>query len=329
MYRNQSRPLEVVPVERRSAVLKKAAFGCLKDIFSVNVTRGCLHQCTYCYARSFPEVPRHQVLLYENLPELLHKEVIRRRQRATLPRAVAFSTASDLFQPHQAILHTTFKSLRLLLEAGVSVTFLTKGRINQESWALFAAHKDLVQARFGLVSLNTSYYRLYEPHTAPPFTRLKYIEKSALLGLCPAVRVDPVIPEVTDREEEIESLLRHLANVGVKEVSVSYLVLRPSVARQMRRELPQALWSQVARAFWGQPWARVITSATTKLVRREIRQKGYNLFREIGRAYGIKVRICGCKNPDLPFESCAPWDFRTLTPRQKVPKQQDLFRGRP
>ncbi len=321
----KQRLLPVVPTKRRSAVLKKAAFGCLKDLFSINVTRGCLHQCTYCYARTFPETPKDKVLLYANLPELLRQELSRRKERGTLPRAVAFSTASDLFQPHQGILETTFAALSLLLEAGVGVSLLTKGRISGEFWALFAAHKGLVQIRFGLVSLDLSYHRLFEPRTAQPFLRLRQIERSAKLGLKPAVRIDPVIPGLTDGEQEVESLLRHLANVGVKEVSVSYLVLRPGVARQMARELPQAIWSRLAKAFWGQPWAQVITSATTKLARREIRQRGYNLFRALGRVYGIKVRICGCKNPDLPFESCMPWDLETPGSVSHGPKQLELF----
>ncbi len=315
--------MKVRKVARKSPVLKNPAFGCLKDIPTVNVTRGCLHRCVYCYARSFPETPKAEIHLYENLPEKLRRELASRRRRGTLPWVAAFSTASDAFQPHPKILEITFQAMKALLEACVTVSFLTKGRIPERFWALFAAHAPLVQARFGLVSLDLGYHRLFEPRTATPYLRLRQLEKSATLGLSPAARIDPVIPGITDREETIESLMRHLVNVGVKEVSVSYLVLRPAVVKQMQRELPPGLFQKILTYYCGQPWVKVITSATTKLARIEIREQGYNLFREIGRAYGLEVRICGCKNPDLPFEFCAPWEIRKRAPQ---PKQLELFR---
>ncbi len=315
--------MKVQKVIRKSPVLKNPAFGCLKDIPTVNVTRGCLHRCVYCYARSFPETPKAEVHLYENLPEKLRQELASRRRRGTLPWVVAFSTASDAFQPHPEVLEITFQAMKALLEAGVTVSFLSKGRVPERFWALFAANAPLVQARFGLVSLDLGYHRLFEPRTAPPYLRLRQLEKSAALGLSPAARIDPIIPGITDREEAIESLMRHLVNVGVKEVSVSYLVLRPAVVKQMQQELPSSIFQKILASYRGQPWVKVITSATTKLARLEIREQGYNLFKEIGRSYGLEVRICGCKNPDLPFEFCAPWEIRKRVPQ---PKQLELFR---
>jgi DNA repair photolyase len=193
---------------------------------------------------------------------------------------------------------------------------LTKGRLPKEIWGLLGEYRSLVKARFGLVSLSQHYHRLFEPFTASPYLRLRQIEKCARLGIEVAVRIDPMIPFVSDSPENIDSLLRHLANCGVREVSVSYLVLRPGVVKQMVRELPSGVWKRVFQAYRGQPWQRVITSATTKLARKEIREKGYLLFRQLGERYGLKVRLCGCKNPDLPFESCLPWDTRVAS-RQK------------
>ncbi len=295
----------VKKVLRKSPVLKCPAFGCLKGVPAVNVTRGCLHRCSYCYARSFPETPQGEVHLYDNLPQKLSREITSRRR---LPQMVTFSTASDLFQPHPEILKITYLSLKVLLEAGIGVSFLTKGRISGEFWDLFAAYQGLVKARFGLVSLSLTYQGLFEPRTANPYLRLRQIERANLLGLEPRVRVDPVVPGITDQPEEIFKLLRTLKNVGVEEVSVSYLVLRPGVIRQLRRELPNEVFVSLLKAYEGMPWCRVITSATTKLAKKNLREEGYRIFRQIGEELGLKVRICGCKNPDLPFEPCFPWE---------------------
>ena len=294
--------------KRKSPVLKPPAFGCLRGTPAVNLTRGCLHTCVYCYARAFPETPRTEVWLYENLPEKLSEEIRRLSLRGKLPSSVTFSTASDLFQPHPEVRRLALEVLRLVLEAGLKVSFLTKGFIPEECWALFADYSSLIYPRIGLVSVLRDYHRLFEPRTAPPPVRLTQLERLSALGLNPSVRIDPVIPGVSDREEAVEALFRRLSLVGVKEVSVSYLVLRPGVIRQMARELPAGIFRSILKYYAGQPWQKIITSAVTKLARKEVREPGYALFREVGRAYGIRVRVCGCKNPDLPFEDCIPWE---------------------
>ena len=314
--------IPVKRVERRTKVLKKPAFGCLKGVPSVNLTRGCLHRCVYCYARVFPETPSREVHLYDNLVTRLADELSRSKRRGTLPAVVTFSTASDLFQPHPEILAVAFEALKLLLNHGITISFLTKGHITKEFWDLFRDFPDLVRPRFGLVSLSLTYHGHFEPYTASPFLRLKQMEKAASLGLKPAARVDPIIPYVTDKEEQIYSLLRHLKNAGVEEVATSYLVLRPKVVQQMKRELPPALWALILAPYRGMPWVQVITSATTKLVNPELRKKGYRLFREIGQALGLKVRVCGCKNPDLPFEECLPWEIK----ENPKPQQKSLLK---
>ncbi len=312
-------------ITRKSPVLKPPAFGCLRGTPSVNLTRGCLHACVYCYARAFPETPRAEVWLYENLPEKLSEEIRRLSLRVKLPSSVTFSTASDLFQPHPEVRNLALRVLKIVLEAGLRVSFLTKGYIPDEAWALFADYSSVIKPRIGLVSISRDYHRLFEPRTAPPPVRLSRLERLSALGLKPSVRIDPVIPGLTDREEAVEALFRRLSLCGVEEVSVSYLVLRPGVIRQMARKLPARVFREILRHYAGQPWQKVITSATTKLARKEIREAGYTLFREVGRAYGIRVRVCGCKNPDLPFEDCAPWERES--PRDNFSKLP-LFAGK-
>ena len=236
---------------------------------------------------------------------------------------VTFSTASDLFQPHPEILKTAYAALKTLLEAGIGISFLTKGRISAEFWELFSAYPELVRARFGLVSLSLTYHQLFEPRTANPYLRLRQIEKASLMGLKPAVRIDPIIPGFTDDQEEIYKLLRALKNTGVEEVSLSYLVLRPGVVRQLRREIPAEVLSPILKAYRDMPWSRVITSATTKLARKHRRKEGYRIFQQIGEELGLRVRICGCKNPDLPFEDCLPWDLSRKQDRRPI--QGKLF----
>ena len=42
---------QVIPRFRRGRVLAPAQFGCLEGIPTLNITHGCIFECTYCYAR--------------------------------------------------------------------------------------------------------------------------------------------------------------------------------------------------------------------------------------------------------------------------------------
>lgn len=294
--------LRLIKQQRRTPVLKVPSFGCLKGIPTINVTRGCPHSCVYCYARGFPEVPpRGEVHLYTNLPELLEKELERKKR---LPRWVSFSTASDPFPPVDEALNLSYRVMELLLSRGIGISFLTKGVIPPDFVDLFAKHRELVQARVGLISLNDEYQKLFEPFAAHPFLRLTNIRNLTAAGVKVSVRMDPLIPGVADKEEEIESLVKRLKVSKVTDLSISALILRPSIVLQIAEELPSYLSRAILSYYQGQTWQKVITSAKTKLLPAPIRIRHYQMIKEISARYGLRCHICGCKNPDLPREFC-------------------------
>ncbi len=295
---------KLLPIERRSEVLKRSVFGCLRDVPSINVTKGCLHSCVYCYARGFPEAPPEgEIYIYKNLPEILERELSRKKR---LSSWISFSTASDAFQDIDEVLKITYSCMNLILQRGIGISFLTKGYIPEEFIGIFKKYPKMVKARIGIVSLDDGYKRLFEPFTASPLKRLDNIKALIKARIEVSVRIDPVIPFITDSERDIENLLRELHKTGVKELSLSSLIMRPSIMEVFRKLKNPVLW-RVMKLYRGQPWQRVITSARTKLLPLELRRTIYRKFREIGSRYGLNVRICGCKNPDLPWEFCSPW----------------------
>jgi len=297
--------IKLIKQNRKSAVLKPPIFGCLKGTPAINITRGCLHSCVYCYARGFTEAPpRGEVHLYENLPELLERELENRMRRGRLPQWVSFSTASDAFQDIDEVLEITFKTIKLLLEKGIGISFLTKGYIYQEFIDLFTKYKDQIKARIGIVSLDEDYRRLFEPKTAPPFRRLLNIKNLIGAGVEVVVRIDPIIPLVSG---SFESLIRRLKVAGVKNLTISHLIMRPSIMDQMFTELPFSVAKEIIMPYTGQPWQRVITSARTRLLPKHLRLKEIEEIKYIASRYGIDCRYCGCKNPDLKWEPCNPW----------------------
>jgi DNA repair photolyase len=318
---------QVVSRERRGRVLKRATFGCLKGVYALYVTSGCGLACTYCYARGYSQAPpKGTVELYANLPTLLHRELASPRRRAE--DFVVFNTASDCFQPHPAILDVTLRFMRAVLESGMSLSFLTKGEIPPRFFDLFRQWPDRVMAQIGLVSLSDAYRQQFEPGAAPPARRLNNIRGLFNIGIVPTVRVDPIIPFVTDTEGEIERLMEVLRDLGVTRISLSYLHLRPAIARQLERELAPRYREIIRTCFQNQPWTEVGTATKTKLIPRPLRERGYERIAAMARTFAIKAVICSCKNPDLKGGICLPeriTDSRAVQRGERVGRQLTLF----
>lgn len=297
--------IKLIKERRKTAALKPPAFGCLKDTPAINITRGCFHSCVYCYARGFTDAPpKGEIYLYENLHEMLERELKRKRK---LPSWVSFSTASDAFQDIDEILKITYNVMKLLLERGIGVSFLTKGYIPSEFIELFRNSPYLIKARIGIVSLNEDYRRLFEPFSVHPIKRFSNIRNLINAGIDVSVRVDPIMPRITDLEESMEHMIKRLKAVGVTNISISHLVMRPSILNQFIKELPFKIAKDILKFYSGQPWQRVITSAKTRLLPKAMRIAQYRNIKNISKRYGIHCYICGCKNPDLPWEFCNPW----------------------
>jgi DNA repair photolyase len=297
--------MELIEVNRKSRVIKRSEFGCLRDAFSINVTKGCEFSCVYCYARGYPEAPeKGEVHLYVNLPEMLLKELDNPRRRLDV-NWVIFNTASDSFQNHPAILEVTYSTMRVLIERGIGFSFLTKGRIPDRFIRLFSLHPGLVHARIGLVSLSTEYRDTFEPNSATIQERLGNIERLKAAGIEVEVRIDPIIPFYTDDIESIERLYKAISERGVRNVSLSYLHLRPAILDQLKRELPLTEFRLIKSCYESQPWTVVGTSTKSKLVPLPLREKGYRRFKELAKDHGIVPIVCSCKNPDMPSQICS------------------------
>ncbi len=313
----------VVSRKRKGRALTTGRFGCLEGIPTINVTNGCLFRCTYCYARGYSQAPeRGEVHLYWNLPRLLDEELSRKKR---LPLWVILNTASDCFQPHPDILETTYQVIQILLNHGVGVSFLTKGIIPHRFYDLFAPFREKIAAQIGLVSFSERYWKSFEPKTPSPVERMENIRKLQAIGIPPEVRVDPIIPFVTDREDEVAHFFERLSRLGVKRVTLSYLHLRPAIEQQLKSELPPLYQKILEACFRTQTWRIVGSSTKTKLLPSAIRRRGYERIKEIAHRAGIKAMVCQCKNPDLEGDLCSSGKTWSAT-RKYVSSQLPLFR---
>lgn len=288
-------------IERKDEVLKPSSLACLGRSYdaTINVTRGCAHCCSYCYARGYRNYPGDErVLLYGNLIDKLRWELAHKRR---LPETVYFSSSSDAFGPYRAIQRTTYEAMGLLLERGIHISLLTKGYIWRRFYLLFRQYPGMVHAQIGLNTLNPRIAQWLEPLAATPKRRLKNIQRLVGMGIDPIIRVDPMVPYITDTPEQMTDMCRLLAGMGVKSLSAAYLFVRPRILRLLIDEVPGPT---LRRRLWEVYHAGVTVplhghGCAIRLPAGKYRMDGYGRLGRIASRFGLQLRLCSCKNADL------------------------------
>ena len=289
-------------IERKGHVLTRSTLKCLKEVASINPTLGCIHQCAYCYARGYANYPGDgNVLVYANLPEKLKNELSTRRK---LPAYVFFSPACDVLQSIPQVLKVTYELMRILLENGIGVNLLTKGRIPVKFIQLFREYKELIHVQIGVTTLDYDIQRKIEPFTAFPRERIQNIERLCDVGILPEVKLDPLIPGVTDTEQNLLDLFGVLRDFDINSAGINYLFLRPQVKRNLCKALgSDPLLFRILKYFKdGKALNLLAEKSRVFALDTQFRKRAYEKISRLAADYGIYAYVCSCKNPDITEE---------------------------
>ena len=303
-------------IERKSPILGTSKLACLRDVTTVNLTAGCAHGCVYCYTHGYSTYPGDgTICMYKNLPERLKEELKRKRK---LPKRVYFSPSSDLFQPLDAVRETALEVLQILFEAGVEVAFLSKGKIPEPHFRMLERYSKQCFAQIGLVTTDDRVREIFEPSAANVTTRLTQIERLTAAGIPVSVRLDPILPEVSDSTETFDALCEAAARRGVQNLSASVLFLRPGFASRLARrfsecdvpaDLAPRLSRLLARFRTSVPLAIEAGSGQTSALPLPERAAIFARLAASVARNSQTLHFCTCKNPDLPSDF---FDARTL-----------------
>jgi DNA repair photolyase len=204
--------------------------------WTVNPMRGCLHECTYCFARPTHEYLdldagrdfETQIVVKTNVVEVLEAELARRTWRR---EHVALGTNTNPYQRAEGRYRLMPGIVRALAASGTPFSILTKGPLMRRDLPLLqeAATAVPVSTAVSLAVLDPVLQQSLEPGTPDPRARLDLIRAARQAGLPCDVLVAPVLPWLTDSEDHLDALLAALADAGATGVTVMPLHLRGSV----------------------------------------------------------------------------------------------------
>jgi DNA repair photolyase len=192
--------------------------------YSLNPYRGCLHGCSYCYAR-----PSHQYLGLSAGLDFETTIFVKRRAprlfRDWLNRPayqcepVMLSGITDCYQPIERKLCLTRACLEVALEARQPVSLITKNALIVRDMDLLSklAAQDLCKVAISISSLDQSLTRLLEPGCTAPAARMEAVRRLSAAGIPVHVMVAPVVPGLTDTE--MTAVLEEAAANGAQSAS--------------------------------------------------------------------------------------------------------------
>ena len=216
--------------------------------WTVNPYRGCAMGCRYCYATYTHE------FLGVDAPEAFHSSVFvkaggepetAKRLVAVRRRGeqIALGTATDPYQPGETDFQVTRRFLELVAaQRGLRLSITTKGAVILRDLELLLRiqARSHVSIHVSLISPHAELLRKIEPLAPPPEVRLEVMRRLAEAGLDVSLSLAPVLPALTDSEQDLDLLLGRVRDAGVRAFSHVLLFLRSPTREKYLRWLGSA-----------------------------------------------------------------------------------------
>jgi DNA repair photolyase len=203
---------------------------------TINVYRGCSHACTYCFARPTHEYLglgigrdfERKIVVKINAVERLKAELRSPKWNGEL---IAMGTNTDPYQHAEGKYHLTQGVIRVLGEHRNPFSILTKSTLVLRDLGLLqsVAQHTPVRLDLSIGTLDRDVAKLTEPGTPPPDRRLAAVRRLNEAGIPCGVLVAPVLPGLSDSEEQLREIAEACVDAGAVSVSPVVLHLRPGV----------------------------------------------------------------------------------------------------
>ncbi len=210
------------------------------DDYSVNPYEGCSCNCQYCYIRGskYGENMEEGLVVKENALEVLEKQLQLRAKKEQYG-IVVLGSGTDAYMHHEANYKMTEGMLKLLLKYRFPVFISTKSTLITRDIELL---KEIDKAAILPADLKHSLKRgvilsvsvssmdekvsgMLEPGAAPPLKRLEILQQLKEAGFLVGVNAIPVLPFISDTDEELEKIITASKAHGAEYILVGGLTL--------------------------------------------------------------------------------------------------------
>jgi DNA repair photolyase len=186
--------------------------------WNMNLYRGCQHQCIYCDSRSvvYRLGDLSRIRVKENAIELLRKEIRAKRKKGT----IGTGSINDPYMPIERKEKLTREALKVIAAGHFPVHVLTKSDMVLRDKDILKEIGQVYSAvSFTITSFKDSLAQTIEPGAPVSSKRFAAVKRLAGSGIYTGIILTPVLPFITDKEENIAEIVRMASDSGA-----SYLI---------------------------------------------------------------------------------------------------------
>lgn len=184
--------------------------------YNMNLYRGCSHGCIYCDSRSncyhienFDLVRGKENALY-----ILEQELSKKQKKGI----IGIGSMSDTYNPLEKEYEQTRGALKLISKYGFGVSIDTKSDLILRDIDLLKEinSKNNVIIKFTITTPNDELSKIIEPNVCISSKRLQAIKILSDNGIFTGIMMNPMLPFITDKEEDIRYLVKLAYQNGAK-----------------------------------------------------------------------------------------------------------------
>lgn len=258
--------------------------------YTLNLYRGCQHQCIYCDSRSecYQIENFADILIKANAIELLEHELKSKRIIGT----IGTGSMNDPYMPLEEKVNLTGRALQVIARHGFPVHVLTKSSlVTRDVDVLAEISRVFAAVSFTITTADDALGKKVEPGASLVSERLAAMRALAERGLVTGALMMPVLPFIQDNEENITAVAE-----AVKAAGGQYIL--PWFGMSLRDRQREYYYTQLDRLFPG-------------------------LKAKYQRAYGSRY---GCA---VPRATALEQHFSAVCARLNLPTRMPVFAPRP
>jgi len=291
--------LEVFEEAVTRSVITKSFMPDMGDRYTVNCYRGCIHACTYCFARRYHEFLGYgagtdfetKIIAKINAPEVLRQDLRKTKEKIS---HLEFSFATDPYLPLEANYELTRKCLIVCRDFRMPVGIITKSPLVTRDLDILRELQCTVF--FSIPFPTTEKSKPFELYTPIPDVRFRAMKTLADAGIKVGIGIAPVIlgyndsdiPVLLEKARESGATkafinLIHFDSDSIEEYFVQRLheklpTLAQKIINQQKRERGGALRHKTFadRAGKTEKW-----QTTVKLFELHFRRLGFERFERV------------------------------------------------
>ncbi|WP_312071567.1 SPL family radical SAM protein [Anaerotignum propionicum] len=218
--------------------------------WDLNVYRGCTHDCKYCYARYSHKYLQEKgdfsdsIFVKTNIVEALERQL---RNPKWDKAIINLGGVTDNYQTAEAMEKQMPEILRLMIQYNNPIIISTKSDLILRDFDLIdeLSRKTYVNIASTITTANETLQRKLEPGGVSPLRRFLMLKEFAKTKASTAVHMMPLLPLLTDGEENLNAVFSQARDVHVDYLLAGLLYLRGETKQVfyhfLKKEYPNLL----------------------------------------------------------------------------------------